>query len=128
MTKFSNYSENGIINHLLRNTTMTSPATVYLALYEDDPTDADVGTEIVGGSYARVAITFIAPANGVTENNGDLVPPLATADWGTITHVAVRDALTGGNMLFHGPLDTQITILNGQQFKILSGDLVCSAA
>ena len=53
MSEMSNYLENALVNAVLRNTSYTSPATVYLALYTSDPTDADAGTEVSGTSYAR---------------------------------------------------------------------------
>ena len=53
MAEFSNFMENKIIDHMLRNQAYTPPATVYVALYTSDPTDADTGTEVSGGSYAR---------------------------------------------------------------------------
>ncbi len=55
MAEMSNYLENALINATLRNTSYTSPTTVYVALYTSDPTDADSGTECSGTSYARQA-------------------------------------------------------------------------
>ena len=65
----SNFLENALINATLRNTTYTSVATIYVALYTSDPTDADTGTEVTGGSYARTSVTFAAPSNGVSLNS-----------------------------------------------------------
>lgn len=96
MSKISNYLENVIINHFLRNTATSSPSAVYLALYTTDPTDADTGTEVSGGSYARQAITFSAPSNGSTSNSSTITFPTATGNWGTITHMGIRDASSGG--------------------------------
>jgi len=69
MAEMSNHLENALINAVLRNTSYTSPTTTYLALYTSDPTDADTGTEITGGSYVRQAITFGAPSNGTSTNS-----------------------------------------------------------
>ena len=41
MAEMSNYLENALINATLRNTSYTTPTTVYVALYTSDPTDAD---------------------------------------------------------------------------------------
>ena len=123
MAEFSNYLENAIINAVLRNTSYTSPTTVYVGLYTDDPTDADAGTEVSGGSYARTSVTFGAPSNGVSTNSADVTFPTATASWGTVTHIGIHDASTGGNLLFHTPLDTSKTIDSGDIFKITSGNL-----
>ena len=123
MAEFSNYLENALVNAVLRNTAYTSPTTVYVSLYTTDPTDADTGTEVSGGSYARTAVTFGAPSNGVTTNSADVTFPTSTASWGTVTHIGIHDASTAGNLLFHTPLDTAKTIDSGDIFKIETGNL-----
>ena len=128
MAELSNYLENALINATLRNTTYTSPATVYLALYTTDPTDADTGTECSGASYARQSITFSAPSNGVTSNSAAIEFPQATTSWGTITHIGIRDALTVGNLLYHTPLDASKAIDTGDIFKIASTGLSVTLA
>ena len=128
MAEFSNFLENALINAVLRNTTYTSPATVYVSLYTTDPTDADTGTEVSGGSYARTAVTMGAPSNGVSTNSADVTFPTATASWGTVTHIGIHDASTSGNLLFHTPLDTSKTIDSGDIFKITTGNLSVTLA
>lgn len=128
MAEFSNYLENALINAVLRNTSYTSPTTVYVGLFTNDPTDADVGTEVTGGSYARTAVTFGAPTNGVSTNSADVTFPTATASWGEVTHVGIYDASTAGNLLFHTGLDTAKTIDSGDIFKITSGNLSVTLA
>ena len=128
MAEFSNFLENALINATLRATTYTSPATVYVSLYTTDPTDADSGTEVSGGSYARTAVTFGAPSNGVSTNSADVTFPTATASWGTVSHIGIHDASTTGNLLFHTPLDTAKTIDSGDIFKIETGNLTVTLA
>ena len=130
MAEFSNYLENALINAVLRNTTYTSPATVYVSLYTSDPTDADSGTEVStsGTGYARTAVTFGAPSNGVSTNSADVTFPTATASWGTVSHIGIHDASTSGNLLFHTPLDTSKTIDSGDIFKIETGNLSVTLA
>ncbi len=128
MAEMSNYLENALINATLRNTSYTSPTTTYLALYTSDPTDADTGTEVSGGSYARQAITFGAPSNGVSTNSAAIEFPQATGSWGTVTHVGIRDASTSGNLLYHTPLDVSKTIASGDIFKIAIGSLSVTLA
>ena len=128
MAEFSNYLENALINATLRATTYTSPATVYVSLYTTDPTDADTGTEVSGGSYARTAVTMGAPSNGVSTNSADVTFPTATGSWGTVTHIGIHDALTTGNLLFHTALDTAKTIDTGDIFKITTGNLSVTLA
>ena len=123
MSELSNHLENALINATLRNTAYTSPATVYAALFTTDPTDAGSGTEVSGGAYARTAITFGSPSNGVTTNSADVTFPTCTAAWGTVTHMGIYDASTSGNLLYHTPLDASKTVDSGDIFKISSGNL-----
>lgn len=126
MSQLSNYLENALANAVLRNVAYTSPATVYLALYTSDPTDADVGTELTGGGYARQAITFAAPSNGGSSNSAIVNFGTAGADLGTATHWGVRDAAAAGNLLWHGPLTTAKIITNGSPYKVNAGLIICS--
>jgi len=125
MSALSNYLENALVNHVLRNTAYSSPgANIYVALYTSDPTDADSGTEVSGGSYARVQCSnWNAPSNGAVTNTADITFPQATADWGTVTHVGIRDAASGGNLLFHGALTASKTVNNGDTFKFNASNL-----
>ena len=119
----TNYLENAIINHVLRAIALASPATVYVGLFTAAPGEAGGGTEVTGGSYARVAVTFVAPTDGATDNSADVTFPTATANWGTVTHFAIFDALTLGNMLYYGALTTARTVNSGDQAKFLAGAL-----
>ena len=123
MAEFSNYLENALINAVLRNTSYTSPTTVYVALYTTDPTDADTGTEVSGNAYARQSVTFSSPSNGSTSNSLAVEFPQATGSWGTVSYIGLRDALSGGNLLFHTALDASKTISTGDVFRIAAGSL-----
>jgi len=119
----SDYLKNHIINHMLRNQAFTPPSALYLALFTAAPTAAGGGTEVTGGSYARQAIVLTAPVTaGVTDNNADIVFPTPSANWGTITHGAVFDASTAGNMLLFGSLVQARTVATGSPFKVLDGE------
>ena len=124
----SNFLENALINATLRNTTYTSVATVYVSLWTSDPTDAGSGTEVSGGSYARTAVTFAAPSNGVTTNNADVTFPTATASWGTVGWIGINDSSSGPNLLYHTALDTAKAIDSGDIFKISTGNLSVTLA
>lgn len=123
MSEISNYLENALINATLRNTAYTSPTTVYVALYTTDPTDADTGTEVSGNAYARQSVTFSAPSNGATSNSAAVEFPQATGSWGTVAYIGLRDASSGGNLLYHTPLDASKTIATGDVFRIAASSL-----
>jgi hypothetical protein len=123
MAEMSNYLENALVNATLRNTSYTSPTTVYVALYTTDPTDADTGTEVSGNGYARQSVTFSAPSNGATSNSSAVEFPQATGSWGTVAYIGLRDASSGGNLLYHTALDASKTIATGDVFRISAGSL-----
>ena len=102
----------------------------YVALFTTATTDAGGGTEVSGGGYARqlVGLSAASGAGGLTSNAADIVFPTATADWGTVTHVAIMDAATGGNMIMHSPLDASKAIAVGDTFKINATELICTIA
>ena len=124
----SNYLENAIINHVLRGIALSTPGNnIFIALYTTDPTESDSGTEVSGGAYARVRVSgttaWGAPANGDTENTGIITFTTATAAGGTVKHVAIRDASSGGNMLYYGPLTASKDVGINDIFRFPIGDL-----
>lgn len=123
MSEMSTYLENALVNVTLRNTSYTAPSAVYMALFTSDPTDAGSGTEVSGGTgpYARQAITFDAPADGVTQNSGTVTfTGMPTA---TITHVAIYDDVSAGNLLYYSALDASISSNSGDDVKFDPGDV-----
>ena len=128
MAAMSNYLENALINATLRNTSYSSPSTVYVGLFTTDPTDAGTGTEVSGGSYARQSATFGAPSDGSSTTTGDITFPTATGNWGTVTHFGIYDASTSGNLLYHGALNNSKPIDTGDILKISTGNLTVTLA
>ena len=146
MAAMSDFLENKIIDFLLRGQALgitgataaagTGPTALFVALYTANPTDGAGGTEVTGGSYARVSVTSAlaawagtqaaasvlasSGASGTTSNNGAITFPAPTASWGVITGTGVFDAATGGNMLFYGALTISKTINNGDAAPVFS--------
>jgi hypothetical protein len=123
MSKMSNYLEDKLVNHVLRNAAYTPAATIYVGLYTSDPTDANIGAEVSGGAYIRQAVTFNASANGVTANSATVTFPVATASWGTVSHLGILDASTIGNLLLYGALNVARTISIDNQLVFLAGEI-----
>jgi hypothetical protein len=123
MSNIANFLANELIDHFLRNASYSPAATVYLALYTTDPTDADSGSECSGGSYARESVAFDAAGSRTTANTSDITFTEATASWGTVSHVGVRDALTVGNLLAHGAVTVSKPIGSGDTAKVAAGEL-----
>lgn len=126
MGALSDYLENKLLEHSMGKTAYTMPSGVYLGLFTTAPTDAAPGTEVTGGAYARQKVTFGNAAAGSISNSADVTFPKATANWGTITHAALFDAATAGNMLWHGALQAQKAIGIDDSFLIEAGKLTCS--
>jgi len=123
----SDYLANKLLDHVLRNTAYTAPATVYLACFTASPTDSyTTGNEVAdAGAYARIAIEFDAAAGRSTDNSADVTFTVATADWGTVTHVGLLDTSAHGvgNLLWWGALTNAKAIGTGDQLKVNAGDL-----
>lgn len=128
-TSLSDYLENRLIDAFLRGQAYTMPATTYVALATTTGSDSACGTEVTGGSYARVAVTSSLAnwagtqsagsttastgTGGTTSNNNAVTFPAPTANWGTVTEFCVFDASTSGNLLFRAALSVSKTVNNG---------------
>jgi hypothetical protein len=126
MAELSDYLENKLLDHVLRNVSYTSPTTVYVGLYTSDPADDNSGTEVSGGSYARQILSVTTATDGIVTSSADVTFPQATANWGTVSHIGLLDAVSSGNLLMHTPLTTSKTIDEGDIFKIPLGSLTAS--
>lgn len=129
MSKFSDYMENKIVNFWLRGNPegVVAPAATYLALYKSDPTDANTGTECASsGDYARQVLSFTAPVDGVTSNSALVQFPIASLSWGTVTHIGIFDAPTGGNLMFYGAISPTQTINAGGRIEFPAGSIQIS--
>lgn len=123
MAEFSNYLEAKLLNHVLRNTSYTSPTTVYVGLYTSNPNEDNSGTEISGNNYARQALSVSTATAGIVTSSADVTFPQATGNWGTISHIGLLDAVTSGNLLMYTALNTAKTIETDDILKISSGNL-----
>lgn len=119
---FTNDLETRVLQWALTNGSPTRPTAWYVGLFTAAPGEAGGGTEISGNGYARQAVTFTVSGNLAT-NSAAIEWPTATGSWGTITHIAVFDALTTGNMLVYATLTASKTISTGDVLRIPSGDL-----
>jgi len=105
----SAYLAKKLLNHVLLGENYSPPATVYIALLTSNPTRlGNMSSEVSGGGYSRLQL-IVNPAvddieTSLCDSIYDLEWPQATAAWGTITHGAIMDAQTGGNMLYFAEL------------------------
>lgn len=130
LAEFATFLEDEMYDHLFRNASYTSPTTVYAALFDGTASTANLeaGTltgEISGNDYARTAITFGAPTDGLGANSGAVTfPPANGGNWGTITYMAIMDSSGSGvNVLMYTALDSTVVINDGNQFQFNVGDI-----
>jgi len=96
-----------------------SGGTPYLALYTSNPTAADSGTEVTGGSYARQAITFGSVTGGAISNTIALT--FAGLPAGTIPYYGIRSAASGGTLRGFGPLNSSAVTVSGDEITFAIG-------
>lgn len=115
----SDYLENALLGHVFKGSAYTGPATTYVGLSTSACSDGAFGTEVSGGSYARVAVTssgsnWTGPTsgNGTIANTNAVTFPAPTANWGSVTHWFIADASTAGNLLVCSPLTVSKTVNN----------------
>lgn len=130
MASMSDFLEGQLRAHIFRTASFTKPTALGIALFTAAPSDAGGGTEVTGGSYARVNVapldanwTAASATDGETDNAAAITFPTATADWGTVTHVGIYDATTAGNLLFWGALTASKVVSSGDTFSFAIGAL-----
>lgn len=135
--EISYYLQNKFIDHVLRNTSMSSGSETWVALYTSNPTSADTGTEVsfsngYARAYCKQAATSGSPfihdvsiSEGIIMLNAyDIAFPEPTGDWGNITYWGLRDAPTGGNLYYYGQISSGSGLITkGNQLYFKAGSL-----
>jgi hypothetical protein len=134
MAGLSDYAEVALLNALLRGTNFSAPtvASLRLALFTADPTDAGNLNEVPTGTwYARQPTgAFTAPSpsgsNQLSNNVASITYPAVTGSAVTITHIGIFDAASAGNMLFSAPMVTSKTLQPGDVLSFAPGTVVAN--
>lgn len=120
MANASDYLEVELRKHIFRTGSFTKPTVLGVALFTVTPSDSGGGTEVSGGSYARVDVppldanwTGASSTNGLTDNAAAITFPAPSANWGVVVAFGIFDATSGGNLLVWGPITPNKTINNG---------------
>ncbi len=139
MAALTDAFENKLIDFLFRGQALglanstaaagTGPSNIYVGLFTAAPTDSTAGTEVTGGSYARVTVaatlanwagtqaaastTASTGTGGTTSNNNAVTFAAPTANWGTIVAAGLFDSASGGMLLALGALSVSKTVNNG---------------
>ncbi len=124
----TNYLETKFLN-VLRGQPFSAPSTCYIGLFMTSPTDdGSKGIEANYTGYERVAITFDEPEemnSGMGIKNSDNATfAQSTSDSGTVTHIGICDAQTGGNMLAYGQLTEPLPIKANEAPTMIKGEII----
>lgn len=135
----TDFAENKIVDALLRGQSLGAPATLYIGLDTVACGETGSGTEVTGGSYARVAVasslanwagtqsagstTASSGTSGTTSNNASINFPTPSAGWGTVVSVRWWDASTSGNAWICTNLSVSKTINSGDTVNFPAASL-----
>ncbi|MDP8268269.1 MAG: hypothetical protein P9L97_06020 [Candidatus Tenebribacter davisii] len=132
MGTLTNFATTKLVDHVFKSA-YTTIATLYLTLCTTAPTVASTGSNIVEtdyGDYARTSFTstfFNAAALRKIVQALDIEFETATGvSASNITHYAICDALTGGNVLGFGSFITPWNVVSGNTPKIVAGKIEIS--
>ena len=127
---FTNTYENHVMQYVFTSGSVTRPTAWYIGLFTSDPTDTgSAGTEVsTGTGYARTSVTFSVTGDTATNTAAVEFPAASGGNWGTISHIGVMTASSGGDMIVHSALTTAKAINDGDVFRIPTGDLDITAA
>jgi len=125
MAALSDYAENLLMNWMMTTDSVTRPTAWYVALYTAAPSDSGGGTEVSGNGYSRQALTVgtASGTGGTTSNTSNITFTAAGGNWGTITHIGIHDASSGGNLLWHGAMSASKTIADGDTLQFNTGNI-----
>ena len=120
----SNTFETRVLTWLFTGDAVTRPSAFYIALFTSNPAEDASGTEVStsGTAYARQSATFTVSGNEAT-NSAAIEFPTATASYGTVTHIGVFDASTGGNLIAYAALTTSKAIDTGDVLRLPANEL-----
>lgn len=125
MAALSDYAEKLLLDWAMTTGSATRPTAWYVALYTAAPSDSGGGTEVSTGGYSRQSVTFGAASSpgGTTSNTGAVSFTASGANYGTVTHIGIFDALTTGNLLWHGAMTTSKTVNDGDTLEFSIGNI-----
>jgi hypothetical protein len=119
---FTNDFETRVLQWTLTTGSPTRPTAWWIGLFTAAPGETGGGTEVSGNNYGRASVTFTVSGNNAS-NSAAVEFAAASGSWGTITHAAIFDAQTSGNMIAYAALTASKTIDTGDVLRIPTGDL-----
>lgn len=117
-----------LLNAVTNQVAFTSPTTLYVGLFTSNPNPDNSGTEVStsGTGYVRQAVTWSPVVSHQTDNAEVITFPISTSPWGTITYVALFDAVSAGNLLAFTLATTVVTLGTGNIYQFNPNTLILS--
>jgi hypothetical protein len=139
MSSFADYTENRTLDFWFKANSLstTAPTTVYVGLATSTDSAGDTlanleantqTDEVSGSGYSRQSVTFASASGGAISTNATVTFTASGGNWGTITHVAIFDAATSGEIIAAGSLSSSKVISDGDSLQIASGNLTVTLA
>lgn len=133
MSSASDYLENNLLNGIMGSAAFITPAQRYLALFNNTTTAkleaGSIVDEVSGANYSRIALnpTLMLSTSTVGQivNTTNILSPVASGNWGTITHIAVMSNGTpgAGTVYLHCQVNNPREITAGKWVQIDAGVL-----
>jgi len=116
MTDLTDYGENQCAANF------AAVATLHVSLHTADPGETGASNELSGDGYARVPAAFTATGSSA-DNDADVDWAAVTVNKGTVTHISIWDALSGGNCWWKGALSASFDWPGGT-YSMAAGTIV----
>lgn len=127
MTALTDTGENRTLNWLTGNTTTAPVLPLKVRLMTVNGTDATVGTEVTGGSYAAQTVTFTTASSGQASNSAlirfDNMPDIGGSG---VVGFEIWDSAGTPIRWWHASLTTPRTYVAGDAAEFPIGELVLS--
>ena len=131
MPYISETVQDALLDELIGGGAFSDSGDFYLALYTVAPTEAGGGTEVSGGSYARVTVDettdFAVSSGGSKVNSDDLTFPTCSASWEAVVAWALHDHATNDSVVVWGLLSEEVDIDTTDVAIFTAGSLIIEA-
>ena len=130
MANFSNYLENKIVGWLNGEAMATLTTNLYVALYstpgvvQDNAATNLIGTRVEVSNWTVTTATGSSDSSDASITNGAEIVMISNSNiTATASHFAVYDAVSTGNLLFHGALSSSVSIAAGDTVKFAANSI-----
>jgi len=118
LADLSTHAANRALTWLMTGSSVARPVSIYVGAFTSP------STEVSGNGYARQTLTFSNGSNRGVSNTSTASFTASGGPWGTITHLGLFDAATGGNLLWQGPMMSGAKLIeNNDTLDVRAGNV-----